>query len=126
MGFSFGAMIAYLSAAQEKVDALILCSLSPYFSEDLPDIKDSWKKYVGKKRLKDFEQISNNKLASKINSETYLLFGTKEGSEVKKRVKGTYNSLKNNKHLISLAGVKHNLTDERYLKEVEKIIDQLC
>lgn len=126
LGFSFGAIIAYLSATQIKVDTLILCSLSPYFSEDLPNIKNSWKKHVGKKRLKDFEQISDSKLASKIDAETYLLFGTKEGPEIKKRVNSTYNYLKNKKHLIRLDGVKHNLADKRYLEEVKKIVLQLC
>ncbi len=125
LGFSFGAVIAFLSATQEKVDTLILCSLSPYFSEDLDHIKDTWKKYIGKKRLKDFEQISNSKLASKVNTETYLLFGTKEVLEVEKRVKDTYASLRHKKHLICIDGVKHKLEDERYLKRVKQIISQL-
>lgn len=125
LGFSFGAVIAYLSATQEKVHTLILCSLSPYFSEDLTNIKDSWKKHTGKKRIEDFEKISNSKLAAKINSESYLLFGTKEGPEIETRAKNTYDSLKNKKHLISIDGVKHKLEDERYLKQVKQIISQL-
>lgn len=124
LGFSFGAFIAYLSATQEKVDTLMLCSLSPYFSEDLSNIKDSWKKYTGKKRIEDFEKISNSKLATKINSETYLLFGTKEGPEVERRAKNTYDSLKNKKHLIHIDGAKHKLEDERYLKQIKQIISQ--
>src|SRR6266403_2076787 len=36
LGFSFGAMIAFLAATKVDVSGLILCSLSPYFQEDLP------------------------------------------------------------------------------------------
>src|SRR5688572_2041642 len=36
LGFSFGAMIGFLAATKMSVDGLILCSLSPFFQEDLP------------------------------------------------------------------------------------------
>ncbi|MFI5265598.1 MAG: hypothetical protein ACHQT7_02540, partial [Candidatus Levyibacteriota bacterium] len=35
LGFSYGAMIAFLAATKVKTTGLILCSMSPYFKEDL-------------------------------------------------------------------------------------------
>src|SRR5688572_27819883 len=35
MGFSYGAMIAFIAATKVDVEGLILCSLSPFFSEDV-------------------------------------------------------------------------------------------
>lgn len=42
LGFSFGAMIAFVSAPELKPDKLYLCSLSPYFKEDIKKIENSW------------------------------------------------------------------------------------
>src|SRR3989338_505842 len=80
-GFSFGAMIAFITAAQLKPRALYLCSLSPYFKEDLPSLKKWWKKYWGKQRMKDFHQFSFNKLAKDIRCKTVLIVGDNAGEE---------------------------------------------
>ncbi len=79
LGFSFGAMVAFIAAATfAEPHALFLCSLSPYFKEDLNHIEKSWKKDIGKKRVADFEKLSFNNLADQITCKTYLLAGTKE------------------------------------------------
>ena len=59
LGFSYGAMIAFISSTELKPKIQILCSLSPYFKEDLPHIPTWWKKYVGKKRMADLGLIEN-------------------------------------------------------------------
>lgn len=125
LGFSFGAIIAFLVAAQENVDAVLLCSLSPYFSEDLPHTKESWKKSIGKNRVGDFKKISIKNIAPQIEAETYLFFGTNEHSTVEKRVSHAYSLLHSKKHLIRVEGAKHDLADEDYLKEVKRIISNL-
>src|SRR5258708_1960433 len=38
LGFSFGAMIAFIASTRVAVYGLILCSLSPYFKKDLLEI----------------------------------------------------------------------------------------
>src|SRR3989344_7704712 len=43
LGFSLGAMVAFLVSTKVKTAGLILCSLSPYFREDLPKIGRNWK-----------------------------------------------------------------------------------
>mgnify|MGYP000845411952 FL=1 len=45
VGFSFGAVTAFLAEAKIKPKALILCSLSPYFKEDLMKMRPSWQKW---------------------------------------------------------------------------------
>ncbi|MCL5071361.1 MAG: alpha/beta hydrolase [Actinobacteria bacterium] len=42
LGFSFGAMIAFLASTKISVSGLILCSLSPYFKEDLSELDENW------------------------------------------------------------------------------------
>lgn len=53
-GFSFGAMIAFISssAGQTKPKRMILCSLAPFFKEDLPFLKKSEKRYNWEKENK--------------------------------------------------------------------------
>src|SRR4051812_45296384 len=53
-GFSFGSMIAFTEAAKRPPSELWLFSLSPYFAEDLPLLKDTWKEGIGKRRLQVF------------------------------------------------------------------------
>ena len=120
-GFSFGAMIAFITAAQLKPRALYLCSLSPYFKEDLPSLKKWWKKYWGKQRMKDFHQFSFNKLAKEIRCKTILIVGDKEGEEVMNRAKDARKRIKN-ATLIVVKGAKHNLAQKEYLGAVRKII----
>jgi len=52
VGFSFGAMIAAISASKARPNKLILLSLSPYFSEDIPSLRNAWKKNIGSNRAK--------------------------------------------------------------------------
>lgn len=79
LGFSFGAMIAAISAPELKPDMLFLCSLSPYFAEDLPTLKPYWRKNVGHRRVTDFESISATDIAKRITSPTTVIYGGGEG-----------------------------------------------
>lgn len=125
LGFSFGAIIASLAAAEEKVDGLFLCSLSPYFAEDLPHLKGWWKVSIGTKRVEDFKNIRIKEIVPKIHAETYLFMGTKESPRVEKRVRETYDTLRSKKHLIVVNGAKHDFADKYYLQEVKRVIDSL-
>lgn len=125
LGFSFGAIIACKAASSVNVNDLILCSLSPYFAEDLPKIKQWWKQGVGKRRVTDFNKLEASKLFPLIKARTFILYGTKEGEFVTIRVKDTYKRLKCKKELVVVEGVKHDIADSNYLKAIEKVIENL-
>ena len=124
-GFSFGAIIAFLVSTKNDVDTTILCSLSPYFKEDLPNLFKSWKKFIGKKRLEDFNKLEIKKLAPLVKAKTYLLYGTKEGKFIEKTAKDTYQRLNGKKRLIPVEGAKHDIGNKKYLEELKKLINGL-
>lgn len=75
LGFSFGAIIALITAGKIHPEKLFLCSLSPYFSEDLPNIPGWWKKFIGKRRVDDFSALSCKRLCALISSKTHIFVG---------------------------------------------------
>ena len=121
LGFSLGAMISCITAPQLKPKVQILCSLSPFFKEDMPKIKQWWKDYHGKRRCEVFNKLSFAEIARKTKSKTFILAGTKEGVEVERRARAAKEKIRNSK-LIILEGVKHDISDERYLKKIAEII----
>ncbi len=123
LGFSFGAMIGYLTAEELKPDYLFLCSLSPYFAEDLKYIL-KYEKYIGKKRMKDFAQYKFNEQAKKIKSQIILFLGDKEIKEVKDRVEDASIKLKNSR-LIRIEGATHNISNKNYIETVVKEIKNI-
>lgn len=124
-GFSFGALISFIIATKMNPKAQILCSLSPYFKEDLPFIFKSWKKMVGKKRMDDFKNISILNLVPQVKTETYLLYGTKEGKFIEKRAKDIFERLRCRKHLVPVEGAKHDISNPLYIQEIRKLISAL-
>ncbi len=124
LGFSFGAIIAFISSAKLKLKVQILCSLSPYFKEDFPRIREWWKRHIGKKRLADLRKISFSELAKHVSAKTIILAGGKEGKEVNYRAKDAHKRIKNSK-LIIIPEVKHEIQQNEYLAEIEKVIDDL-
>lgn len=121
IGFSFGAMVAFIASQKIRPKKLILCSLSPYFNEDLKKLRKGWKKYVGKRRVKDLNNYSCNVLSKKIDCETILLVGDKEDKFIQKRVIKVGNKIKRGKvYFIKNAG--HDIANKNYLKELLKHI----
>jgi esterase/lipase len=124
-GFSLGAMIAFIVAKQVKPKALVLCSLSPFFEEDLRFVKKSWKKYLGKNRLKDFEKFSFEKIAKRNKKyKAYLLVGEKEDKTLSQKVKKAHQALCKSEVVI-IKNAKHNIKDSKYLREISRAIDTL-
>ncbi len=115
LGFSFGAMIALLTARSMKPDQLILCSPSPYFAEDLPKIPDWWKRFIGKRRAADFSQYSMKKAAAGISVKAKVFIG---GAEQKKfpqlAARCTLAAKALGTSVIVVDGVKHDIGDVRY------------
>jgi len=115
LGFSFGAMIAFASVIKLKPKKLFLCSLSPYFKEDVFKLKSWQKKAVGKKRIQDVENFSFKKLVKNINCKTFLFVGEKELTLVTERVKEANKKIRNSK-LIIVPNTKHDFGNENYLR----------
>lgn len=125
LGFSFGAVIAFLASSQVKFKAQILCSLSPYFKEDLPKIKKWWARFIGKKRYADFYSLEADKLVMTVKTPTFFLYGAEESSLVVERAQETFANLKILKKLIPVEGVKHDISDIRYLNAIDNVIKNL-
>jgi len=124
LGFSFGAMISFISSVKLNPKLQILCSLSPYFKEDLPHLKNWWLNYFGKKSITELKKYSAKKIANNIHCETIILAGTKEGIEIEKRAKDTHKLIKNSQ-IIFIKNSRHDISNREYFAEIEKIISKL-
>lgn len=120
-GFSFGAMISFICSTKINPKALILCSLSPYFKEDLPYIKNSWRSFIGKKRFNDLKKYSFSKLIRQVKCKTILLAGSKESPELLKRVNDANKKLKNSK-IIIIKNAKHKISQKEYLDAIKNLV----
>lgn len=122
-GFSFGAVISLVASTKVNVDTQILCSLSPYFKEDLPSLFKSWRKWIGVKRTEHFRQLKMTELAPLVKVETYILYGTREGKFIEARAKDTYEKLKCKRFLISVEDSEHDIGNPEYLSQIKKVVD---
>lgn len=122
-GFSWGSMIALTLAAEYKSpQKLFLFSLSPYFAEDLPHVKETWLRWAGKRRVAKFKQLSMNKLADRINCPTTIFIGSKEVSkysDMKRRTKEAHKRIKGSK-VIEIDDVRHDVGDPKYVEAIRK------
>ena len=112
-GFSFGAFIAVIIASKRKllpID-LILCSLSPYFNEDIEYLPENWKKELGNDRIKDFSKHFFPK-GLKINTQIFV--GKKEWPLIIKRAKLAYKLFVGKKNLILISGAVHDFNKTNY------------
>ena len=123
-GFSFGAMICFISSIKIKPRMQFLCSLSPYFREDLRDLPSLSRKYFGKKIIKDLGGYSFNGIAKKVESEVVILVGSEEHKICLRRAREANKRLKNSKLKI-IEGVEHDISQEKYLGSLEEIISCL-
>lgn len=126
LGFSFGAVIAFAAANKLKPKKLFLCSLSPYFKEDLKLIPNTWKKFVGKKRILDFSKLIFGKLAKEINikTKTLVFIGEEESKKyitLKKRCEDAKSKIKNSK-LIVIKNAPHDIGNKYYLEALDENI----
>jgi dienelactone hydrolase len=122
LGFSFGATTALLSASKAKPDILMLCSLSPYFDEDLKALRPAWVRWW-KKNIMD-SNYSFAKLAATVAQETYVIVGREEDISCIRRAKDAKRKIRNSSLLIA-KGAKHKIGQKEYLAAVEKVIAKL-
>jgi len=121
LGFSFGAVTALLSAPKIKPTALLLCSLSPYFKEDLLNLKPTWLKWY-KNEFSNY--ISFDSVIKNVSTQAYFIVGDKEHKSCLIRAKDGQKKLKNST-LIFAKGAKHKIGQKEYLKTLKKVISKL-
>lgn len=120
LGFSFGAMIAFLASTKVSASGLILCSLSPYFKEDLLKSNNTW-------QYQDFSRLHCAILAKQIKAkQIHMLYGVKETKSLIKRVTDAFDQIScTNKYLIPIKETDHDIGDRRYLNTIHQIAKEL-
>lgn len=125
LGFSFGAMIAFLASTKVRPTGLILCSLSPYFKEDL--VKKSFASFATGFRYRDFSRLESSKLAKKLKTKQILmLYGEKETKSLVTRVTETFDHIPSGKKLLlTVRQTGHDIGSKRYLRTIHQAAKQL-
>lgn len=116
VSFSFGAYITLIASEIYPFHKVILCSVSPFFREQLSHLPKPAEVFLGKRRFADF---STHKIPKTIISPSVFLFGSAdwsvgidEAKRLAKVYKGTFEVVPN---------TYHELTDE-YLKKIASYI----
>lgn len=127
LGFSFGAMIAFLAATKISVDGLILCSLSPYFKEDVAQQKFRSRSPIQADRYEDFSKLHFGTLAKQLKAKKiHLLYGSKEARSLIRRVNEAFEQIVlEEKFVQRIKATDHNIGDKRYLKTIHQIAKTL-
>ncbi len=127
LGFSLGAMIAFIASTKVNVSGLILCSLSPYFKEDLSKINKNVLSSLKIQQYQDFSKLHCATLAKRIKAKQILmLYGTKEEKSLKKRVRLAFNQISSgHKYLIPIEKTEHDIGNRRYLHKIYQIAKEL-
>lgn len=120
LGFSYGAMITFLSSINLPTDTVILCSLSPYFSEDISSLKPWWNRAVGKKRIATFQETVFTKLAAKNRSRYCLLVGEKEVPQCFTRYHDALQQLPDSSGMV-VPRAGHDIGHQEYLSALAKL-----
>jgi esterase/lipase len=120
-GFSLGAMVACIAASLINPKKIYLCSLSPYFKEDLTNLETAERRILGEKRVKDFSRYEFKKVARQISCKTILFVGDKEARSLLKRA-SLAEELIQQARVIRIKNANHDLGDPGYLKAVLKRI----
>ena len=123
-GFSYGAMTVFGVAVQRLPAELWLFSLSPYFSEDIPQLKQAWLRNIGKQRQKSFQKMSFERLAPLVTCKTLLFIGDTEAKRfpmLVKRVEEAYKNLPFSQ-LINIPDCGHDITSKQYIAAIRHAI----
>ena len=122
LGFSYGAMIAFIGSKEIKTEGVILCSLSPYFQEDLRNKKINPKSELEAKRFNDFIKFENAELSKKIKTKKLLmLYGRLEARTLIKRVHETFEQATvSHKYLLPIKNTEHNIADKKYIYKIQE------
>jgi len=119
-GFSFGAMTSLVSASKRVPAELWLFSPSPYFFEDIKSsqMKQSWLKPIGHRRVTAFKKISYKNCIKKIDCKILTFFGELEAGNWSIAI----NHRTKNSQLIKIPNVKHDVSDDKYIEAIKQNI----
>lgn len=120
VGFSFGAYIAVLASKHLNFEKIILCSLSPYFKNDIKNLPSAVFPMLGKRRMEAFAQIDFPEQL--LADEVYLLIGENDFPYAVERTDAIFKTLKNKKFLNIIPNTKHTIDTPEYLSAITKIL----
>jgi pimeloyl-ACP methyl ester carboxylesterase len=123
-GFSYGSMTAFMAAVNNNPSELWLFSFSPYFSDDMPDMKKSWLSDIGHRRAESFRKLDFNTLADGIKCKTVIMVGEIEAKKyplINKRSKIAHQKIANSK-LVVVNDADHDVSDKNYISAIEDVI----
>lgn len=120
-GYSFGAMIAFMAAAERNPSALWLFSLSSYFAEDLPSLSTRQLEFIGPAWHAGFANIQFAALSRRVTCPTILFIGTEESEGIHHRATDAHRQLANAR-IVEVPGVGHNAMHTSYLAAIERTI----
>jgi len=121
IGNSFGAVVAFITASELLPDLVLLCSLSPFFKEDLdnnwPPMK--YEKLLGKRRLQDISRYSAHKVVAEINKTNVkfkILYGENEHTTSSRLVSRTIDTAKRitKSKLVEVKNAQHSFVGPEY------------
>jgi hypothetical protein len=122
-GFSFGALLAFLVTPIINPGKLYMCSISPFFKEDIIS-RAEFIQSIGKRRWLALKKISFEMLAKDITCKTIIVVGGDELPSVKKRAKAAKKCIRTSQLFIA-KGATHNLLDEGYNETLQNIIHKI-
>lgn len=127
IGFSYGAMIAFIASTKASSSGVVLCSLSPYFSEDTKSTNSKVLSKLTTQRYKDFSKLHAATLARKTKAKkVVMLYGTKEARSLIYRVRKTFSELElREKRLIPIRKTEHNIGHKNYLLTIHEATTSL-
>lgn len=122
LGFSFGAMIALRVAEEQKCKKVVLCSLSPYFSEDLTTASKYTLFRLGIRRWRDFSKnYSQECITNSLDNLFVIIYWTAETENLQRRNKQMKEMLSiQNVWLVDWVG--HDIAHNDYQKMILKYI----
>ncbi|MFA6601623.1 MAG: alpha/beta hydrolase [Candidatus Paceibacterota bacterium] len=126
LGFSYGAVIAFITANELSPNKLFLCSLSPTFSEDRA-WERKWIKYIGKRRYEDSLGRSSLEIARVLRIPSVLFCGEKEAVKYPaliKRSKEVSQKAAGSK-LVMVKGAPHQIDFLEYIEAIKREIEAL-
>lgn len=119
LGFSYGAVIAFVTSSSIKPDRQYLCSLSPDFIEDRPNMPIDIQHYIGKRRYNDISTRNAKGIAKHVDTPTTVFYGGQEAKlfpQLKNRAKSTAKDL--GAKLIEIKNAPHQINHPEYKKAI--------
>lgn len=118
LGFSFGAMIALKLSEKHVLHRVFLCSLSPYFSEDLHLFPKYYKLRLGVRRWNDFrDNYHESDIQNRKSNTLVSIYGLDEPERLQQRAEKMIKNLKIN-HNARVLWVWHDIAHKKYLEAI--------